>query len=105
MISLRFYSDETVSKYPVQKHSDEMTYVKVKRTTVVLEETDNGGNTIEAASASVVCHPKERNIPVVGQKYAMAALTRQIKDRTTRAMLWNEFAKKSKAASRVMGKA
>lgn len=105
MFTLKFPSEPSRSKYPTVR-GDSLTYKRVRKTTVTFERTsEKTGKVLETKSASVTCHPNEQDVPALGQKYAMQALTRQFEDRKMREVLWHEFATRiSKSASRIMGK-
>jgi hypothetical protein len=100
---LQFSSEITRSKYPIHLNGRELVYKKVRKTTVRCAEYKSNGELNKVRTASVVCHPKEQDIPVLGQKYAVAALTKQFADKKLRQAIWKTFAVQSKASRRIMG--
>ncbi|MBC8550134.1 MAG: hypothetical protein H8D23_10855 [Candidatus Brocadiales bacterium] len=104
MFKLTFYSEPTVSIYPVDKETE--TYAKVRKTTVLYERYgDKSKKLLERKTATVVQNPNEPDLPALGQKYAVSKLTQQLRNRKIRTEVWERFADKSRAASRVMGRA
>ena len=103
MFTLTFFSEPTASIYPVDRETE--TYAKVRKTTVIYERYgDKSKKLLERKTATVVQNPNESDLPALGQKYAVSKLTQQL-NRKQRAEVWNRFAGKSKAASRIMGRA
>jgi len=103
MFKLTFYSEPTVSTYPVDRANE--TYAKVRKTTAIYERYgDKSKKLLDRRTASVVQNPNEPDTPALGQKYAVGALTQQMPNRKMRKEVWEQFAHgTSKSATRIMG--
>jgi len=132
MYKLDFTSSRSSSKHPVKVSEAGSVgfYKQVRKTEVSLieiTEVRDGADKVKVAkvikTASVVCHPKETDYPLLGKKYAVAKLCDTVGKRKTgkqdeagndvykrttagqemREQIWDAFRAHSKKASCIAG--
>lgn len=100
-ISLNFKSKFDFSKYPVKKNSKNGIFVKTRHTTVVCTVGEENPFVL---AGTAICHPKDKDNPTLGQKFALRKALSNLEDKGLRKQIWDAFAKYSTSAAKLMGR-